>query len=41
MSPATLARNHRLTTIQLTEVEALIEAHFDEFTKAWERHFAS
>ncbi len=36
-----LARNHRLTRIQLTEVEAIIEAHCDEFTKAWGRHFKS
>ena len=35
-----LARNHRLTRVQLTEVEALIEAHHDEFTEAWKTHFA-
>ncbi|MCH7857077.1 MAG: DUF4160 domain-containing protein [Gemmatimonadetes bacterium] len=34
-----LARNHRLTRIQLTEAESIIEAHYDEFTKAWRTHF--
>lgn len=34
-----LARNHRLSQVQLNEITAIIEAHYDELTEAWQRHF--
>lgn len=33
-----LARNHRLSRVQLKEIENLIEVHYDEFKDAWEKH---
>jgi hypothetical protein len=30
-----LARNHRLSAVQLTEIEKIIEEHYDEFKTAW------
>ena len=33
------ARNCKLSRKQLKEIEKIIEAHYDEFTDAWERHF--
>ena len=34
-----LARNYRLPRSQLKEIEQIIEAHYDEFQAAWQRHF--
>jgi len=34
-----LARNYRLSGPQLREIEGLIEAHRDELTSAWRKHF--
>ena len=34
-----LAKNYRLTKIQLNAVEAIIEEHYDEFKTAWNSHF--
>jgi hypothetical protein len=34
-----LARNHRLTRRQLAQIEAILEAHYDELIGAWRRHF--
>ena len=34
-----LARNHRLTEVQLNEVVAIIEARYDELATAWRTHF--
>jgi len=36
-----LARNYRYARAQLNEIEALIEAHYDEIVGAWRRHFGS
>ena len=30
-----LARNYRLSAVQLTEIEKIIEEHYDEFKTAW------
>ena len=35
-----LARNFRLSNAQLREIEHLIEAHRDEITSAWRKHFS-
>jgi len=34
-----LARNHRLSRLQLKQIKKLIEEHYDELTSAWEKHF--
>lgn len=34
-----LVRNCRLTRTQLTEIEQIIEAHYDELRAAWKAHF--
>lgn len=34
-----LARNHRLSRVQLRQIEQLIEEHYDELTNAWQKHF--
>ena len=34
-----LARNHRLSRVQLKQIEQLIEEHYDELTNAWQKHF--
>ncbi len=36
-----LARNHRLSQIQLNEVQAIVEARKDELIAAWREHFDS
>jgi hypothetical protein len=36
-----LAKNYRLTKIQLKEIEKIIEAHYDEFKAAWNSHFGN
>ena len=36
-----LAKNYRLTKIQLKEIERIIEGHYDEFKAAWISHFGS
>ena len=36
-----LAKNYRLTKIQLKEIEGIIEGHYDEFKAAWNSHFGS
>lgn len=33
-----LARNHKLSRVQLKEIENLIEVHYDEFKNAWKKH---
>ena len=35
-----LAKNYRLSRIQLNEIEQIIEEHHDEFRAAWDRHFS-
>ncbi|MBW1678111.1 MAG: DUF4160 domain-containing protein [Deltaproteobacteria bacterium] len=34
-----LARNYRLSRLQLKQIEKIIEAHYDELTSAWKTHF--
>ena len=34
-----LARNFRLSAVQLSEVRRFIEEHSDEFKAAWKKHF--
>ncbi len=34
-----LARNYRLSRVQLRQIEQLIEEHYDELTNAWREHF--
>lgn len=34
-----LARNYRLSRVQIREAEAIIEEHEDEFKAAWRAHF--
>ena len=34
-----LARNHRLSRIQLKQIETIIEEQYDEFRTAWKQHF--
>lgn len=34
-----LARNHKLSRVQLKEIEDLIEVHYGEFKNAWQKHF--
>lgn len=34
-----LAKNYRLTNIQLKAVEEIIQGHYDEFKAAWISHF--
>lgn len=34
-----LARNYRLSAIQLKEIETIIEAHYDELKAAWDKFF--
>ena len=36
-----LAKNYRLTKIQLKAVEAIIQGHYDEFKAAWNSHFGN
>jgi hypothetical protein len=36
-----LARNYRLSRVQLRQIEQLIEDHYDELTNAWREHFQS
>ena len=36
-----LARNYRLSKVQLREIEAIIEAHYDEFKAAWNEYFGT
>ena len=34
-----LARNYRLTQVQLREIQSIIEVHYDGLAAAWRRHF--
>ncbi len=34
-----LARNFRLLRSQIKEIEQIIEEHYDELKRAWEKHF--
>ncbi|MEZ5553804.1 MAG: DUF4160 domain-containing protein [Pseudomonadales bacterium] len=34
-----LAKNHRLSKIQLRQIEAIVEAHKDELVAAWQKYF--
>ena len=34
-----LARNSRLSRMQLREIEQIVEAHGDEIKAAWKKHF--
>jgi hypothetical protein len=36
-----LARNYHLSKVQLREVEAIIEAHYDELKAAWNEYFGT
>ncbi len=35
-----LAKNHRLSRLQLRDIEKMIEVHYEQLTGAWEKHFA-
>lgn len=35
-----LARNYRFTRAQLKTIDRLIEAHYDELIRAWDKHFS-
>ena len=34
-----LAKNHRLSRLQIKQIENIIEDHYEQFTAAWGRHF--
>ena len=34
-----LARNYRLTAVQLGQIQNMVEEHFDELVAAWNNHF--
>ena len=34
-----LAKNYRLSRSQLHTIEQIIEAHYEQLSDAWERHF--
>lgn len=34
-----LAKNYRLSQIQLRQIEAIVEAHRDELVEAWKNYF--
>jgi hypothetical protein len=34
-----LAKNYRLSRLELKQIENIIEDHYDSFTAAWQRHF--
>ena len=36
-----LARNYRLSRLQLKQIEEIIEERYDQFTAAWQIHFSS
>jgi hypothetical protein len=36
-----LARNYRLSKVQLREIEVIIEAHYDELKAAWNEYFGT
>ena len=36
-----LAKNYRLSRLQLKQIEQILEEHYDELTIAWETHFRS
>ncbi|MDH5552508.1 MAG: DUF4160 domain-containing protein [Nitrosomonas sp.] len=35
-----LAKNYRLSRIQLRQIETIIEEHYDEFRSSWKHHFS-
>ena len=35
-----LARNFRLSRLQLKQLEEIIEERYDELTSAWQKHFS-
>ena len=34
-----LAKNYRLSRLELKQIENIIEDHYDSFTAVWQRHF--
>ena len=36
-----LARNSKLSRLQLKQIEKIIEEHYDEFTTSWQKHFSN
>ena len=36
-----LATNYRLSKLQLREIAAIIEAHYDELKSAWDEYFGT
>ena len=34
-----LARNYRLSRLQIKQIEEIIEEHYNELTSAWQKHF--
>ncbi|MCI5218960.1 MAG: DUF4160 domain-containing protein [Candidatus Electrothrix sp. LOE2] len=36
-----LAKNHKYTRKQLKQIEALIEAHYNDLVSSWQTHFGS
>ncbi len=36
-----LAKNYRLSSNQLKDIEKIIEVHYGEFTHAWETYFGN
>jgi hypothetical protein len=39
VEPVQLAANYGFNTRELTEIEALVSVHRDEFLEAWSEHF--
>ncbi|GJL67132.1 MAG: hypothetical protein NPIRA05_21030 [Nitrospirales bacterium] len=35
-----LAKNFRYSRKQLKEIETLVEGHYDELTRTWQKHFS-
>lgn len=35
-----LAKNHRLSHVQIKQIEKIIEEHYDKITNAWNIHFS-
>ena len=36
-----LSKNYHYSRKQLKEIEILIEAHYDELARGWQKHFSS
>lgn len=36
-----LAKNYKLSRVELNEIEKIVENHYNDFIKAWEDHFGN